>query len=185
MPPRGQPAGSPAVSSSAAPLAAQIPATVTATSLNAAAATPPADLLHIIQTQQAQMAAFQEALDAIAARQTNSDNFQRVDHQVRVLQTLTTKASPPDAQTVLSHMEVLADAARATGHPEMETYHTLLNDLKAREHLGGKALCVLFISYLGTDAQKKHQTTLLAFDKQALKLAAKDSTPKRPYHYNT
>ncbi len=126
------------------------------------------------------MQAIQAAIEAVSARQSSSESQFRVEHQVSVMQTLCTKAITPDAQSVLSSMEVLADAARASSHPDTETFHTLLNDLKARVHLGGKALCVLFISYLGTDAQKKHQSTLLAFDKQALKLAEKDV--KRPFN---
>ena len=128
------------------------------------------------------MQAFQAALESFASRQSSSESHFRVEHQVSVLRTLCTKALTPDAQSVLSNMEVLADAARASSHPDTEVYHTLLNDLKARQHLGGKALCVLFISYLGTVAQKKHQSTLLAFDKQALKLAEK---PLRPLNRAT
>ena len=102
---------------------------------------------------------------------------QQVNLYISTLQAMCSKPKPPALDTLLAQMDLLNDTARGCNHPLTEKVNSILSLMRAREHMGAQALAELFITYLGTAAQREFLTSVNAFDKRQNK-KAKEGTAK-------
>ena len=99
----------------------------------------------------------------------DSAAFQQVKLYLNTILAMATRLTPPALDVLLGQVELLNDTARACKHPQTEKIHSVFNLMQARSWMGAAALSELFITYLGTPAQREFLASVNAFDKRQSK----------------